>query len=104
MNTYEIRITNENDSSDFATTAYISQEPDKTTAELIELVEKAINYQNDLEFTTNNTFFTISAAGDDEGYMYNMYESQDAYENGADAIDGGQCTGTINDALTMALN
>jgi hypothetical protein len=37
----------------------------------------------------------------DEGYMYDIFTSEDAQQNG-DAIDGGQCTTTLANALEMA--
>lgn len=38
-----------------------------------------------------------------EGYQYTIYESQEEYNNGND-VDGGFCTGTLSDAIEMAIN
>lgn len=35
----------------------------------------------------------------DEGYMYDIYDNEDG---DGDAIDGGQCTTTLQNALDMA--
>jgi hypothetical protein len=39
----------------------------------------------------------------EHGYNANLYESMAAFEDGADPIGGGLCTGTALDAIEMAL-
>ena len=37
------------------------------------------------------------------GYYYSIYPSREAFENGEEDIEGGVCTGSLSDALEMAL-
>lgn len=104
MKTFEIRVTDTSDNNNFATMEYITQSPEKSADEVIELVGKAVNYQNELEFYNGDKFVVIFPFSDDEGYMYDTYASKQAYEDGDESEYGGQCTGTINDALSMALS
>lgn len=104
MKTFEIRITDTKDSNDFATMEYITQDAEKSADDVMETVGKAVNYQTELEFHHGEKFVVIFPCSDDEGYMYDTYASKQAYEDGDESEDGGQCTGTINDALSMALN
>lgn len=58
----------------------------------------------DLEFSTpEGKFITISPAIDGEGYMYDIFKSRQAWATAQASIDGGQCTGTLSDAIEMAL-
>lgn len=104
MKVFEIRVTDTDEKNDVATMEYISEEPDRTADDVMELIGKAVNYQNELEFQCGDRFIVIFPCSDDEGYMYDCYKSREAFEAGEDSDDGGQCTGTINDALEMALN
>lgn len=46
---------------------------------------------------------TIQESTQEEGYIYDIYTcTPEDIEAGADSEDGGLCTGTIEDALTMA--
>lgn len=45
----------------------------------------------------------ISIFENSEGELqYDLYDSQDAFNNGDDCIDGGVCTSTMKNALEMA--
>ena len=69
-----------------------------------EAVRKAdIPYEIELKFQCGNYYYHIFTACD-EGYMYDRYNSKADFENGVDSTDGGQCTGTLNNAIEMALN
>lgn len=103
MQTYEIRITNTSNDNDLSTTEYITEENDTTADYVMERIEKSINYTHDLEFMNGDTFITISKASDDEGYYYTRYAGRADYENDND-MDGGQCTGTLSQAIEMAIN
>jgi len=104
MEIFEIRVLDADDKNDMATMEYVAQEEDRTANDIIELVGKSLNYQNELEFQHGDNFIVIFPCSDDEGYIYDIYETREAYKNDEPSIDGGQCTGTINDALEMALN
>lgn len=100
MNTYEIRITNKDNDSDFST-----RETQSTSLGAVDaIIEEAIS-RTDLEvaFHHNDCYIHIFAASD-EGYMYDIYESKEDFENAKDPIDGGQCTSTLSNAIEMALN
>lgn len=104
MKTFEIRVTDENDDNDLSTTTYISEEPEMSADYVMERIEQAINYADDIRFMHGERFIVISPASDDEGYMYDIYPSKKAFEDDEDSLDGGQCTGTISDAIEMAIN
>ena len=101
---FEIRVTDTDDQNDFATMEYLSQEEDASADYVMERIGNAVNYQKELEFHHGDKFVVIFPCSDDEGYMYSIYKSRAAFEADEDSIDGGQCTGTINDAIEMALN
>lgn len=51
----------------------------------------------------NTKTITINIFEVDEGYQYDIYKNTDLSElDGADPIDGGLCTTTIENALNMA--
>jgi len=37
-----------------------------------------------------------------DGYMYDIYENEEALTNGQDSLDGGICTGSSKQAIEMA--
>lgn len=45
----------------------------------------------------------IRPSDNDEGYVWDVYENDLAYEE-ADSFDGGLCTGTFDDAIDFALD
>lgn len=101
---FEIRVTDTRDDTDMATDTYYSQDENKTATELIETVKRAIYSQHELEFyDASNRFITISPCSDDEGYYYTIYETKADYDANNDS-HGGQCTGTLSDAITMAIS
>ncbi len=50
----------------------------------------------------NTLIIKIEEASDGEGFLYDIYESEQSIINGDDSLDGGQCTTTIENALDMA--
>lgn len=104
MQTFTIIVQDTQNKNNFATFEhYYTEDDEKTPEAIVETIERAINSRHELEFFDGDRFITISPASDDEGYYYTVYESKADYDNGNDS-HGGQCTGTISDAITMALN
>lgn len=50
----------------------------------------------------NALTITITEASDGDGYFYAIYDCEADQVEDAEEIDGGQCTGSIKDALGMA--
>lgn len=75
-------------------------------ADLFEQIRDESPHVNQFPLTFNNgdRYVVIDEAIDGEGYMYDVYESKAAYEADEDSVDGGQCTGSLSDAIGMALN
>lgn len=44
----------------------------------------------------------IEESTNEEGFMYDIFDSEEAMTNCEDSLDGGLCTGSITDALSMA--
>jgi len=104
MKNYQLLVHNlEDNTEDVAMTDYISQDESITAGSIIERIERHINHDG-VRFSHGSEYVVIEPASDDEGYMYDVYESQEAYENEEESIDGGQCTGTLSDAIGMAIN
>jgi len=102
MNTYEIRITNVDDHSEFTTHEVMASELDVLNSN----VKQAIESKGDgVQFQDGYRYVVIYEASD-EGYMYEIWDSKADYENDdiEDPQDGGQCTGTLSDAIDMAIN
>ena len=99
MNTYEIRITNVNDDSDFHTLEVESS----NASSVMDIVKSGYASVADVEFEANGKFIVIFEASD-EGYMYDIYASKTAYDNDEESLDGGQCTSTLSNAIEMALS
>jgi hypothetical protein len=99
MNTYEIRITNTNDDNNFQT--FTVKAEDITT--LTNNLEEAANYSGSVELELVDGTFLECDQNSEHGYNANLYESKKAFENGDDPIGGGLCTGTLSDAIEMAL-
>lgn len=105
MSNYEIRVTNEEDDNDFATLPHYIEhgEEEGTTAEdVLGIVNAALNYGKTVQFRDGERYVVIEPT--EEGYMYDMYSSKKDYEDGKESEDGGQCTGTLSDAIDMAIN
>lgn len=106
--TFEIRVTDTNNDNDFCTTEYSTQELETGAGDIMGRIEHHINHEG-VRFAYASKFIVIEPASDDEGYMYDIWESEKAYlrneEDGeGESIDGGQCTGTLSDAIGMALD
>ena len=100
MNTYEIRITNVDDHSEFTTHEVMASE-----LQVLNLnVKHAVESKGDgVQFQHGDRYIVIEEASD-EGYMYDIYTSKKNYELECESIDGGQCIGTLADAIEMAIN
>jgi hypothetical protein len=101
MKEYNIVITNTEEKNDFSTQEYYTEEG--TAESLMEIVRQAVGFNGALKFSHGDRYITIEDASD-EGYMYEIYSSRQAYEDGDESIDGGQCTGTLSSAIEMAIN
>lgn len=99
---FEVRVTDTDNDNDLSTFEYITGEDSTTADDVMEKVHRAINSEHELEFQAGDKFIVIFACSDDEGYYYDVYASREAYEQGNDSY-GGQCTGTLSDAIEMAL-
>jgi hypothetical protein len=99
MNTYNITITNDNDRNDFATLTVTAEE----ITDLFDLIEKTTNYSDEFEFITEDGEYVVITQNSEHGYNADLYASREAYENAEDAIGGGLCTGTLKDAIEMAI-
>lgn len=100
MNTYEIRITNLEDANEMSTFTVTAE--DMVT--LLENLETTANYSEEIELELiDGTVLEISQHAE-HGYNANLYENRTAFEDGDDPINGGLCTGTITNAINMAIN
>lgn len=75
-------------------------------------VEKILmDAQNEIE-TESVTAYQFEARGyfididehSEGGFYYSIYKSENDYENGEDDLDGGLCTGMLDNAVRMALD
>lgn len=81
-----------------------SNKPLKDLTEIYEDVEGCFNGE-DLRFHSGDAFVVIYEASDGEGYIYDLYKSQEEYESdNAYSEDGGQCTGSLADSIEMAIS
>ena len=103
MKTYEVTVTNTDDTSDVSTFEHISDDSETSAYEIMSTIERAIDYKDELKFKDGDRIITIEPASDLHGYYYTIYESEKDYENGDDS-GGGLCTGTLSDAIEMSLN
>ena len=101
MKKYYIIVINTDDENEFATQEHFTE--DETAESIAEIVRQAVGFNGQLRFQASDSYIVIEAASD-EGYMYYVYDSLEAYENDEESIDGGQCTGTLSSAIEMAIN
>lgn len=94
-------MTNTEDNNDFATMEIERSDDTEHAEEVLGIMNKAL--AEDLCFHSESRYIVISDASDGEGYMYHIYNNQDEYEEGEDELDGGQCTGSLSDAIEMAI-
>jgi len=99
MNTYEIRITNVDDHSDFHT----EEKEASSLGAVVDIIQEAYTSVANIEFRYNNKYIVIFEASD-EGYMYDIYRYKEDYEAGKESRDGSQCTSTLSNAIEMALS
>lgn len=61
--------------------------------------------QIELKFWAGGRFVHIYPSSDeDANWVYDIYQYEWEEEEGSDAIDGGLCTGTLSDAIQMAID
>lgn len=101
MKIYEVRVTNTEDANDFATMEVTRSDDEETAGVVLDIMSRGM--ASELAFDCGSGYVVIFEASDGEGYMYDRYTSKKAYEAGEDSEDGGQCTGTLSDAIEMAL-
>lgn len=99
MNTYEIRITNTDDASEFQTFTVTAED----LATLASNLEDTANYCGHVELELIDGTIVECDQHSEHGYNANLYENREAFENGDDPIGGGLCTGTLSDAIEMAI-
>ena len=66
--------------------------------------DKDIDFAIELEFCHGLNYINIFTSSDRDGYIYDIYESKEDFKEGKDSLDGGICTGTISNAIEMAIN
>lgn len=72
---------------------------DKYDLALLELIELELAYREIPKELSIDIYYSET----NNGYMYNIYDTvSDNEKDSGDSIDGGLCTGTIQDALNMA--
>lgn len=73
---------------------------DKYDLALLELIESELAYKEIPKELSINIYYSET----NNGYMYNIYDAVSFHDekDSGDSIDGGLCTGTIQDALNMA--
>ena len=64
---------------------------------------------NIFAYYDKHTFIIFDTSNDGGGYNYDIYEGaydceDDIYELEIESVDGGQCTGTIYNAIEMAID
>lgn len=100
MNTYTITITNPDDKSELSTFEARAEDIATLTSNL----EAAAEYNQTIELELSDGTFLSIDQNSEHGYNADLYESPAAYKDGADPIGGGLCTGTLSDAVAMAIN
>jgi len=99
MNYYNITITSENPEEDSITFQVTAED----ITILADNLERTANYSDELTLTADNGEHIVITQNSEHGYNADLYESKEAYENDSDAIGGGLCTGTLKDAIEMAI-
>lgn len=71
--------------------------------EIAEQNTEALEENGEVTFYHKNKFVVIDEHSEG-GYNYNIYTNKSDYDEDKDAEDGGVCTGSLADAVGMALN
>lgn len=99
MNTYTITIANQDNPGE--------QRTFEVTAEYIDLLtsnlETVANYAQTLELELADGTYLHIDQNSEHGFNADLYESVLEFLDGASPIGGGLCTGTLSDAIEMAL-
>jgi hypothetical protein len=99
MNYYNITITSDNPDEE----PIIFQVPGEDIVTLSENLEKTANYSDELSLVNEDGEYIVITQNSEHGYNADLYTSYEAYHNDEDAIGGGLCTGTLKDAIEMAI-
>jgi len=99
MDTYEIKITNTSDASELHTFEVTAED----LATLADILERTASYSDELELDMEDGEVIEISQHSEHGYNANAYENREAFDRGDDPIGGGLCTGTLSDAIEMAL-
>lgn len=102
MKTFEVRVTNTEDANDVATFEINRTDESDTADTVIDLVGRGMT--GEIAFNCGTKYVVIFEASDGEGFIYDVYASKKAYEEHEHSEEGGQCTGTLSDAISMAIN
>lgn len=99
MNTYEIRIVNVEDKNDLSTFEITADDIETLSNNL----ETVANYAQTLTLELSDGTYLNIDQNSEHGFNADLYASEQAYDDGEDPIGGGLCTGTLSDAIEMAL-
>lgn len=69
----------------------------------VEEIAEHVKDMDGVQFTRGGYFYDIDEHSEG-GYYYSRYASEQAFNDGADDLDGGLCTSTISNAVHMALD
>lgn len=98
MQKFEIRLTNDDDNTDFQTMEAYAED----LASLAIVVGDAVNNTSVVEFY-HGTDYIVICDYSEGGYYFSRYSSKESYAAGDDDISGGLCTSNLNHAISMAL-
>ena len=99
MNTYEISIVNVTDKSEISTFEVTAED----IATLSINLETVTNYAQTLELELADGTYLHIDQNSEYGFNADLYGNLASYENGEAPVGGGLCTGTLSDAVEMAL-
>lgn len=92
-------MTNKEDQSELHTFEVTAED----LATLASNLENTANYCGHVELELIDGTIVECDQHSEHGYNANLYENREAFENGDDPIGGGLCTGTLSDAIEMAI-
>lgn len=99
MNTYTITITNDDDNSELHTFTVTAED----IATLANNLEKTANYSDELFLELADGTYLSITQDSEHGYNADLYANAYAHDNHNYPIGGGLCTGTLKDAVEMAI-
>ena len=84
----------------------LAYQDNELTTEKINALEEALENGETIEFKYNGLFYEIFESVSSEGYIINVYSSDEKNEDGfleENLIDGGLCSGGAEDAILFML-